>query len=339
MKLRAESVISPALFIILIVCVLPLAVAPVRAQLSSYSNDKNPTFRKKHFWLGSGQMSERSVNLDGVTREYYVYEPANTKSNTPLPLVLAFHGGGGTARGMDYHVGGITKVADKNGFMVVFAQGIDRHWNDGRPGLVDHYYDDVSFVWNIIDTLVGEGKVDKSRVYATGISNGGFFSQYLAIMSPEKIAAVATVAASVPTTFEKIPVKQPLPIMLLLGTEDTLVPWEGGSIGGTLLKRKVRGTVLTGRQSVDFWLAKNGNTSTAQRAAIDDINKDDGSKVFVERYGLDKSSNQVLLVEVQGGGHTWPSGKQYLPVKLVGPVCKDIDANQMIWEFFSKHSL
>ncbi len=291
------------------------------------------------FWLGAGDMAEKDVVMEGVTRKYYVYTPANAKTGVLLPLVLVFHGGGGTARGADYHIGGMTKVADKYGFIVVFAQGVDRHWNDGRPGLVDHYYDDVTFVWNIIETLVKSGKVDRSRVYATGISNGGFFSQYLGIMLPGKLAAVASVAASVSTNFQNIPVKQPLPIMFLLGTEDTLVPWLGGSIGGEILKKKIRGAVISGRESVDFWLAKNGNSAKAERVPLDDTNPDDGSKVFVEQYGADNSSNEVVLVEIQGGGHTWPSGQQYLPVKLIGPVCKDFDANEMIWTFFSKHSL
>lgn len=295
---------------------------------------------RERFWLGQGEMVEKQLSMEGVTRQYFVYTPANVvaKQGKPLPLVLMFHGGGGTAKGADRSTGGITKVADKYGFMMVFAQGVDRHWNDGRPDIADHYYDDVAFAGSIIDSLVKEGKVDKSRVYSTGISNGGFFSQYLAMRLPDKIAAVATVGASVSTNFQSIAARKPLPIMLLLGTEDTLVPWEGGLIGGKVL-RHVRGTVLTGRQSVEFWRARNGNKATAERVQLPDINSRDRSKVFVERYGVDGSSSEVVLIEIQGGGHTWPSGQQYLPVKIIGPVCRDFDGNEMIWDFFSKHSM
>lgn len=292
------------------------------------------------FWLGKGEMVEKQIMLEGVTRQYFVYTPANAlaKQGKPLPLVMMFHGGGGTAKGADRSTGGITKTADKYGFMMVFAQGVDRHWNDGRPDLAKHYYDDVAFTGKIIDSLVAEGRVDQAHVYSTGISNGGFFSQYLAMSLPNKIAAVATVGASVSTNFQSLPIKKPLPIMLLLGTEDTLIPWEGGLIGGKVL-RHVRGEVMTGRQSVDFWRARNENKATADRLPLPDINKRDKCSVFVEKYGLDGDSNQVILVEIQGGGHTWPSGQQYLPAKIIGPVCRDFDGNEMIWDFFSKHSL
>lgn len=286
-------------------------------------------------WSGAGKPLLREIDVAGVKRQYYIYKPESAK--TPAPLVLAFHGGGGTAAGVDKCAGGLARVADEEGFIVVFPDGIDKHWNDGRPDISKTNYDDVGFISKLIDELKGENLIDGSRVYATGISNGGFFSQYLAIQLPNKIAAVASVAASVSKVSLDLNVS-PVPIMLLLGTEDTLVPWDGGSIGGKLLRRK-RGEVLSGRQSLEFWLQKNRNTAQPACAKIPDRNQTDGSQVLIEQYGAPGSSNEVVFYEIRGGGHTWPGGQQYLPKAVVGPVCRDFNGNKAIWNFFEKHAL
>lgn len=127
---------------------------------------------------GDGQPELQTIEHEGTSREYFLYVPKSVKK--PAPLVLLFHGGGGQARGVDKATGGMAALADEKGFAVAYPNGIDRHWNDGRP-----------------DLTATDKLVDPSRVYATGISNGGFFSQYLALKCPDKIAAVAPVVASV----------------------------------------------------------------------------------------------------------------------------------------------
>jgi polyhydroxybutyrate depolymerase len=286
-------------------------------------------------WSGKGKPQLKELVVGGNKRRFYFYQPDS--ATLPAPLVLAFHGGGGTAEGTDKCAGGLAKLADEKGFIVVFPDAIDRHWNDGRPGLSKTNYDDVGFIAKVIDDLNSQKLIDPKRVYATGISNGGFFSQYLAIQLPGKIAAVATVAASVSRTFLDLKVT-PVPIMLLLGTRDTLVPWDGGRIGGKLL-RNGRGEVIPGRQALEFWLTSNQNTDKPSCTELPDNDPGDDSRVFVEQYGADGSANEVVLYEIRGGGHTWPAGQQYLPKSFIGPVCRDFDGNKTIWSFFEKHAL
>lgn len=286
-------------------------------------------------WSGKGKPQLIEVSIAGTKRRYYLYRPASAK--LPSPMVLAFHGGGGTAEGTDQCAGGIAKVADEKGFIVVYPDGIDRHWNDGRPDISKTNYDDVGFISKIIDDLTQQKLIDPKRVYATGISNGGFFSQYLAIQLPGKIAAVASVAASVSKSFLDLNVT-PKPVMMLLGTKDTLVPWNGGRIGGKILLKK-RGEVIPGRQSLEFWLTKNNNTAKPVRTDLPDKDPADHSQVVVEQYGAPDSANEVVFYEIRGGGHTWPSGQQYLPTAVVGPVCRDFDGNEAIWNFFENHTL
>ncbi len=283
-------------------------------------------------------MELKTMTHEDITREYYIYRPAGVNPTDKLPLVFAFHGGSATAKGFDRSCGGITRVADANKFAVVLPQGIDKHWNDSRPDLVKTNYDDVGLVRRILESLQMQGLIDPKRVYAIGMSNGGFFSQYLAIKLPDKIAAVAAVVASVPESFLKLAITKSFPIMMVLGSADTLVPFKGGEIGGKLFPHK-RGKVLPASEAVEFWLDKNKNQSKPTISELPDKDKDDGCKVQVTTYGDSDDQNQFVYVEIKGGGHTYPQGLQWFYKKFIGPVCQDFNVNELAWQFFNKHKL
>lgn len=323
----------------------PLASAQQRQTMFAREDDGNNyrhrfgnRFRRPNIFSnfsGAGKPQVQELSYGGLKRCYYIYQPSSAK--IPAPLVLAFHGGGGNAEGVDVATGGLAKVADKYGFIVVYPDAIDKHWNDGRPDLTKENQDDVGFIAKIISDLETQKIIDGNRIYATGISNGGFFSQYLALQLKDKIAAVASVAASVSKVLHHQQTS-PIPIMLILGTKDPLVPWNGGFIGGRLLRHK-RGEVLAARESLNFWLAQNKNVSSPEIFSLPDTDPHDGTTVKIERYGHTDSKNQVVFYEILGGGHTWPSGQVYLPKSIIGPVCRDFNGNETIWEFFSHHSL
>lgn len=319
-----------------LVCLLVVLVAAIAA---GESGDAQARTRRRLMpsgmrdFSGAGKPELKVIQHEGAEREYFLYVPKS--ATKPAPLVLLFHGGGGQARGTDKAVGGLAALADEKGFVVAYPNGMDRHWNDGRPDLSEKYYDDVGFISKLIDSLVADKIADPTRVYATGISNGGFFSQYLALKCPNKLAAVAPVVATVPTQWRDL-TGPPVPVLMLLGTADPLVPWQGGQVGGKLLRKK-RGQVASGRDALKFWLAHNKNTATPVKQEIANKDRGDGCRAFSEQYGSDDSPSEVLFYEIQGGGHTWPDGEQYLPRAIVGPVCRDFDANRVIWEFFSRH--
>lgn len=298
----------------------------------------HPCHGETKYWSGAGTMEDKTMMHEDVKREYYLYRPQGAAPTDKLPLVFAFHAGKATAKGIDRTCGNITKLADQKKFNVVFAQGMEQHWNDSRPDMVKRFYDDVGLIRKIIDSLVSDGLVDPKRVYAIGMSNGGFFSQYLAIKMPEKIAAVAAVVASVPESFQKLSIDKAFPIMMILGTQDTLVPFKGGDIGGKLFPHK-RGKCLAAQDAVDFWLRKNNVTAKPVVKDLPDKDKNDGCQVKVTTYGDSDADNQFVYVEIKGGGHTYPSGLQWLPKTFIGPVCRDFNANELAWEFFSKHKL
>lgn len=289
------------------------------------------------FTRGAGSTVWRSIKCGGLNRSYLLYTPVNSQaSSKELPLVIACHGGGGTARRMDKLTGGISLLADRENFMVVYPQGLRRRWNDGRTVNLSTT-SDVEFISCLIDELVKEGKVDPDRIYSTGISNGGFFSQYLAKKLPGKIAAVASVAATLPEAYTKYEATSPVPVLYMLGTEDPLVPFTGGVVGGKLLVQE-RGKVVPARQAVQYWLVNNGIESVRPRKSKLDTDASEGISILVRDYRNGDSKRDVLVYELVGGGHTWPGGWKYLPERLIGKTATSINANELIWEFFSGHS-
>jgi polyhydroxybutyrate depolymerase len=282
--------------------------------------------------------SEKTINVDGVEREYYVHIPREYDGFEPVPLVLALHGGGGEGDKMD-RLTGFNDVADEEGFIVVYPQGINGRWNDGRyvPSLLPvEPPDDVSFLGELVKQLSVDYDIDENRVYATGISNGAFMSYRLAVEYPDVFAAVAGVAAQVSVSLkDKYPPERPIAVMMVLGDRDPLVPYEGGEINLFGIKR---GEVLSAKESVAMWTENNGCSETPVTTYYEDIDGGDSSVARRDEYGSDTGAD-VVLITIEGGGHTWPGGWQYISEKIVGKTNRDINASLVIWEFLEEHSL
>lgn len=279
---------------------------------------------------------KKEITVDGENREYYVHVPAGYDGSSPVPLVLALHGGGGTATKMD-KLTGFGKVSDAAGFVVVYPQGKDKRWNDGRK--IKRLFkkkdmDDVKFLGDVVKTMKTDYNIDESRIYSTGISNGGFMSYRLASENPETLAAVAGVAAQVTENLrDEHPPSSPIPVMMVLGDKDPLVPYDGGDVKVLGMKR---GKVISAGDSVSFWVDNNGCNTTPTIIYYDNTDPDDGSTVRRDDYSSDNGAD-VILLTVEGGGHCWPGGWQYLGKIIIGETNRDINASEVIWEFFEKH--
>jgi polyhydroxybutyrate depolymerase len=244
-------------------------------------------------------------------------------------LVLVFHGHFGTGAGMA-RMSHFERVAEEKEFIVVFPDGIKRSWNDGR-GLSST--DDVAFTRALIAEFVQRFHVDRKRIYATGISNGGFFSERLACELSDQVAAVAPVAAVMSDALARVcKPSRPVSILYMQGTKDPLVPINGGPIG------RNRGTAMSLEDSVRFWRSRNGTHGTGGVTDLPD-QAHDGTSVRRTVYGGGKDGSEVNEYVFDGGGHTWPNGAPYLPALLVGPVSHQVDASEVIWEFFARHRL
>ncbi len=284
--------------------------------------------------------AEQTDDLEyaGQQRRYFVHVPPGYSPGTPVPLVLALHGGGGRARNMA-QLSNFNRVADRAGSLVVYPEGIDHHWNDGR-GVQDYRaqrenIDDVGFLAQLVTHLAGRYSVDRTRVYVTGVSNGGLMANRLGCERAEVFAAIAPVIGSMaaPIATECRP-SRPLPVLMINGTDDQLVPWDGEAV--RFGKREL-GKIISIPALTRFWAGHNGCGPQPQVTTLPDADPQDGTRVLRHRYSGCRESASVELYEVQGGGHTWPKGLKYLPAALIGRTSQDIDASRVISDFFAVH--
>ncbi len=288
-----------------------------------------------------GLFAER-VPSDGIMRDFYIHLPPQVmqtiaSGNPPpsLPMVMVFHGGLGLAARMD-QMTGFNSIADREGFIVVYPQGIDRHWYDGRNVEGQNRFDDVDFVKNIIDHMERKYRADSQHIYACGISNGGFFAQYVALQLPTKIAAVASVAATLPALIASgRPSLKPMSVLYILGLNDPLVPFKGGPIHYKHFKD--RGMLISASQAAVFWQTGNRGSKMPTSVDLPDTDPTDNCRVKVATFGGGLRGSEVVVYGIEGGGHTWPGSIPTLSKGLVGETCRDISASEVIWDFFKRH--
>jgi polyhydroxybutyrate depolymerase len=278
--------------------------------------------------------SSHTLTVDGITRTYLLIEPL-TETAQPLPLILALHGGGGTARSMCLMPGGLAAPALREGYLLVCPQGVERHWNDGRAIQTWRSHaediDDVGFLIALVDHLLQLYDIDDERIFATGISNGGQMSYRLACEQSSRVVGIAPVVASMAVSLECQP-GNPVSILVINGTEDPLIPFDGGEI--TALRRGL-GSVKATREVLEFWARSNQCGQEAESIQIPELDPHDGTRVIQHEYSPCLNGSLVELYEIVAGGHTWPGANQYLPEFLIGRLSQEMQASEVIIEFFN----
>lgn len=281
-----------------------------------------------------------SIFSGGLQRTYTVHISSSNDKTRPTPLLIVLHGGGGTGQNMN-KLTHFNAIADSENFIVVYPDGFDKHWNDGRG--VQRYraqvqnVDDVGFISALIDRLSGELNIDAKKVYVTGISNGAMMSHRLGCELSQKIAAIAPVAGNIPVNMAPVwSPSRPVSVLIINGTDDPLVPWAGGEVHFGSLEL---GQVLSVEDTVRFWLTRDNCASSPSVAQLPDKDPSDGTTVKTETYEGCQGGTEVILYAVEGGGHTWPGGPQYSPRLVIGRTSRDFNASEVIWQFFQEHPI
>lgn len=280
------------------------------------------------------ELLDRTLEIGGVARSYVLHRPdGTTPTSAPLPLMIVLHGGSGWSAQIMRHTG-MNDHAQRRGFMVAYPQGIERAWNDGRifRGRTESPADDVAFIRAVIADIARDaGAIDRGRIFAAGISNGGFMSLRLACDAADLFVGIAVVAATLPADIApRCRPAAPVSVLLINGTADPMVPYEGGQV--RVLGSR-RGAILSTAATLAFWAQQAGCAGEPQTRALPDRDPGDGSvAVSIEHAGC--VGAQARLLRIEGGGHTWPGGGQYLPSALIGRVNRDIDASAAIVDFF-----
>ena len=284
----------------------------------------------------SGTLTRGSIAVGGRQRTYLTYIPRGLARGAPL--VVAMHGSGENGAQMRIETGyGFDRLADKYGFAVVYPDAYEGYWNGCN--IVGDYsantlnIDDVRFLDGLVDKLAGEIGIDPNRVFAVGVSRGGAMALRLALEAPSRFRAVAAVSENVPTpdNFKCKPARQGTSsVMIMNGTEDPIVPFEGGEVNlfGLFLKR---GTVLSARDSGRYFAKLN---NIAARPKTSETHMAEG--IVVERMlWRGHSTAEVELVAVHGGGHGLPQPYRGHP-RLLGPSPKEPNGPAVIWDFFAR---
>ncbi|MDF1739064.1 MAG: PHB depolymerase family esterase [Verrucomicrobiales bacterium] len=293
---------------------------------------------------------ESRIEHGKVRRSFRIHVPsAVAESDRKVPLVICLHGGGSDAAAISKS--GWTPLADRESFIAVYPEGLNGRWNDGRT--VQKYIqqdavtDDVDFIIQLLEQLIVDYPVDPSRVYLLGLSNGGFMTQRLANEHTGKFGAVAVQIASLPTAYLtgalKFSPQSPLSVLFMCGTEDLFMPYEGGKLTPNFTPKLVSSKTFDFGQdsaipvvdAVDLWVKHNRLDSSAPHITkLPDKDPHDDCHVIHHHWKSEGSSTSVELYEIVGGGHTIPGGAQYLPERIIGRVCHDINGIEATWKFF-----
>lgn len=283
---------------------------------------------------------ERSVAHDGAERSYVLHAPAQVGSR-PLPLLLAFHGGGGSARGFQRYAG-LDPLAEREGFLVAYPNGSHRFfgerlltWNAGDCcGFASEAgVDDVGFALAVIEDVARLTPVDRLRVYATGHSNGAMLTYRLAAEASDRIAAIAPVAAA--PAIDALPVR-PVPVLHVHSVDDPRALWAGGvreSFGREIRHRAVESELAR-------WRERDGCPSQARVETERSWPSGGGAHTAaLWVWGPCAAGSEVRLWKLSGAGHGWPGAGPVLPERLVGPRTDVIRAADEVWRFLERFSL
>lgn len=279
----------------------------------------------------AGDAVAHTIDVNGVSRSYLLYVPPG-QSGKRLPAFILMHGSGSTDSQQETY-SNFDAFAQAHGLVVMYPQGIDRHWNDGRVIGHESMADDIGFMKAMLAAVTAQGVIDPKRVYAAGISNGGFMAQHMACVMPDALAGIAVVAATQPVD-AACPSPRPMPVIFFHGTADKFVPFNGGPIAPQFGNR---GTAMSNAEAVAIWQKRN-NCGAPHRTQLPAKDPGDSMPVTVETYSC-PAGRGLENVIVQGGGHTWPGTHQrYLATMILGPVSDDIDANDTMWSFFQSQA-
>jgi polyhydroxybutyrate depolymerase len=277
-----------------------------------------------------------NITFDGFARNFIVYLPSGYNNSGKMPLIFAIHGGSGTPEGM-INIANFKPIADRDKVFLVYPEGVQKNWNDGRPTVPNQLgINDVGFFNQMCNYMINNYSVDGKKIYATGISNGGFMSTRLGCELSNRIAAIAVNAATIEAKIiaPNCNPGRPVPALYIHGTTDPLVPFLGGQItaGGT-----AGGTILSHFQVIEKWVALNGCNSTPTITDLPDISND-GTSIKQRVYSGGTNGSEVVSYVIMNGGHTWPQGYQYLNEAIIGKTSQDMNACEVIWTFFKRFS-
>lgn len=301
-----------------------------------------------------------TVKVNGFVRTMLVHLPRGYSIGKRYPVVLVLHGIGGDAA-VIAHISHFNRIADQNSFIAVYPNARDGRWTvaendsvrnlggfgrrrgglggDAEPrrdtGVGGLPVDDMLFFNELLDQVESEYSVDASRVFATGLSDGGIMDFRLGCELAGRIAAIAPVGATFPEELQESCSDwfwRAVPLLMINGTLDPVVPYNGR------LSYNSGHFLLSAKDSVKAWAKMDSCGAKPVKTTIP-AKTSNGLETRVETYSDCKDGSSAALYSVIKGGHTWPGGEQYMPEERIGKTSNDFDAGEIIWKFFAEHPM
>jgi polyhydroxybutyrate depolymerase len=307
------------------------------------------------------QDREETVRINTNPRTFVVHLPADYDPKKRYPVVLALHGLGGDGLLMA-HISHLDETADRFGFIVVYPNAEEGRWTKldprpsggfgsigrGRLGLGQpapmardrnepggEPTNDTIYFDAVLDKIESEYRVDASRIYATGVSDGGFMTFRLGCQMAYRIAAIATVAATLPYGLSESCTNwawRSVPLLMINGTSDPIISYFGRP------GLDVRYPLLSAKDTLKVWSKMDGCGNKPVRTKIPP-RAEGGMETQVDTYNDCLEGGAAILYSVLKGGHTWPGGDPFMPEQRSGAISHDLDAGEIIWQFFAAHPM
>jgi polyhydroxybutyrate depolymerase len=277
-----------------------------------------------------------TLEFQGTTRRYLVHVPDSPGG----ALLLAFHGGQETPENQQ-QISRFDALSDRSRFIVAYPEGIGKSWADGRgtTNAERQGVDDVGFARAVVMDIARTQAIDRTRIYATGPSNGGIFVNRLGCEASDLFVAIAPVIGAIASKFAAgCRPAASVAVVGIQGVKDPVVPFDGGQVG-VHIQGTAGGSVESSRATQELWRSINGCDPTPASTPLH-AGVRDGTAVTRRAYAGCKAD--VVWYEIEGGGHRWPPHHTQGPAetlarRTLGVSSQNIDASETIWAFFATH--
>jgi polyhydroxybutyrate depolymerase len=257
---------------------------------------------------------DQSVLSSEQTRHFILHIPTGYEPGNALALVINFHGYGSNAS-EEEALTGMSDLADEEGFIVAYPEGLDARWNDGPGTRGDN---DLQFVRDLVQSIEGQYSIDAKRIYVTGFSNGGGMANRVGCALADLVAAIATNSGAY-NFWERCEPSRPMPVLAFHGMDDNIVPFGGG---------KARNVIPPIVDWSTAWAARNSCSETP-------IITTPADGVGLQTWSSCKDNADVELYILENHGHSWP-GSSVMPPSITSQA---VNATELMWKFFKVHPM
>jgi polyhydroxybutyrate depolymerase len=290
-----------------LVCTVVLAAACVSGPSETRAETAPP-----------GKTTVYTIHPGLFDRTYRLYVPKSLPAGRAVPLVVALHGGYGTAEVME-DMTHFDAQADRSGFVVAYPEGYKKSWNAGSccDPAMGRYVNDVGFVRAVVEDAKKKVSIDPARVFGTGFSNGAMLVHRIACEAPDVFTAVAAVSGGI--MVKDCSPKKGLPMMLVQGRADPRIPWNGG-----VFQNSYRPSIKEIVANLSSRNGCSGGEALLKKTAVGDCEQLSGCR-----------AGAVVWCGLDGIGHQWAGGRTFVP-SLLGQNTDKFDTTAEITAFFMK---